>query len=121
MGRGLLTRWLLVAAALVVSACDSSSPVAGYMQDPAAVTRGRRVFAGTCGGYCHKLIPGQTSIPYLFDCKWRRGGSDRAIYATISQGIPNTPMIGFGGKLPGGDDDIWKIIAYLRVNSACGE
>ena len=109
-------------ATLFLHACDGGSPpspVAGYMADPAAVKRGRLVFAGTCGAYCHKLVPGQGGTPFLFDCGWKHGGSDQEIYRTIWDGVPNTQMVGFGGALPGGDDDIWKIIAYLRTNSRC--
>jgi hypothetical protein len=25
-------------------------------------------------------------------------------------------MVGFGSNFPEGEDDLWKIIAYLRVN-----
>jgi mono/diheme cytochrome c family protein len=110
---------------MVLGACDSggpSSPVAGYLNDPAAVKRGKRVFAGTCGAYCHKLIPGSVDdIPYLFDCRWKHGASDQEIFQTIRDGVPDTQMVGFGGALPDGDDDIWKIIAYLRSTAKCGE
>jgi len=111
-----------VAAVMIVGACDGGdtpSPVAGYRDDPAAVTRGKLVFAGTCGAYCHKLSPGQGGIPYLFDCTWKHGGSDQEIYQTIRDGVPDTAMVGFGGALPGGDEDIWKVIAYLRSTAAC--
>ncbi len=109
---------------MVLGACDSDgppSPVAGYLNDPAAVKRGKRVFAGTCGAYCHKLIPGQADIPYLFDCTWKHGTSDQEIFKTIRDGVSDTQMVGFGGALPGGDDDIWKIIAYLRRTAKCSE
>ena len=119
-----MTRWLLAAAVMVLGACDSGgppSPVAGYLNDPAAVKRGKRVFAGTCGAYCHKLNPGQVDIPYLFDCTWKHGASDQEIFKTIRDGVSDTQMVGFGGALPGGDDDIWKIIAYLRKTANCSE
>jgi hypothetical protein len=30
-------------------------------------------------------------------------------------------MVGFGSNFPEGEDDLWKLIAYLRVNQqACG-
>jgi len=120
-----MLRRLFAAAALAcLAACGDdrpSSPVAGYMDDPAAVTRGRQVFAGTCGAYCHKLNPGQGGIPYLFDCTWIHGGTDQEIFATISGGVPGTQMLGFGGALPGGDDDIWKIIAYIRTTAKCSD
>lgn len=111
-------------AALFLRACNSSeppSPVTDYMKDPVAVKRGKRVFAGTCGAYCHKMEPGPGDIPYLFDCTWKHGGSDHEIFRTIRDGVSDSQMIGFGSALPGGEDDIWKIIAYLRVNSPCNK
>jgi len=95
--------------------------VAGYIDDPAAVKRGKRVFAGTCGAYCHKLNPGQGGIPYLFDCTWKHGDSDQEIFKTIRDGVTGTQMVGFGDALPGGNDDIWKIIAYLRSTAKCSK
>lgn len=114
----------LAATMLTVAGCDSGqapSPVAGYRADPAAVKRGKLVFAGTCGAYCHKLQPGQGGIPYLFDCAWKHGGSDQEIFQVIRDGVPDTPMAAFGGALPDGDNDIWKVIAYLRATAACGQ
>ncbi len=113
---------LAAIAAVFLSACDNGgppSPVPGYMADPAAVKRGRRVFTGTCGAYCHKMKPGPGDIPYLFDCAWTHGGSDHDIFRSIRDGVPNTQMIGFGDALPDGEDDIWKIIAYLRTKADC--
>ena len=115
---------LLVAVATVLCACDKSrqqSPAAVYKNDPAAIKRGKLVFAGTCGAYCHKLDPGQGGIPYLFDCAWQHGGSDDEIFETIRDGVPDTQMVGFGGALPDGDDDIWKIIAYIRDTAPCND
>jgi mono/diheme cytochrome c family protein len=109
---------------MALGACDSDreiSPVAGYVADPAAVKRGKQVFAGTCGAYCHKLNPGPGDIPYLFDCTWKHGGSDEDVYRTIRDGVADTQMVGFGDALPGGNDDIWKIIAYLRSTAQCTE
>jgi mono/diheme cytochrome c family protein len=84
------------------------------MTDPVALKRGKAVFTGTCGGYCHGVSPGLRDAPYLFDCIWIHGGSDAEIFATISNGVPKTPMVSFSGKLPEGDDDIWRIISYLK-------
>ena len=35
-------------------------------------------------------------------------------YNTIANGVPKSRMVGFAGKLPDGDEDIWKIIAFLK-------
>jgi len=94
--------------------CNSGSPADKYATDPVALKRAKSVFVGTCSGYCHSSLPGLRDAPYLFDCVWLHGGSDEQIFDTITNGVPDTRMVSFGGKLPEGDDDIWRIISYLK-------
>jgi len=101
------------------SGSPAQSPAARYQNDPAALKRGRLLFTGTCGAYCHPTRPANRDAPYLFDCSWKHGGSDREIFASISKGIPGTRMPAWQGKLPKGDEDIWKVIAYLRAQRSC--
>ena len=86
--------------------------------DPAALKRGKAIFTGTCAGYCHGTSPGPRDAPYLFDCVWNHGGSDAEVFNTISEGVPDTRMVSFGGKLPEGDEDIWRLVAYLKSKRA---
>jgi mono/diheme cytochrome c family protein len=95
----------------------AADPVPDLMKDPAAVQRGKSLFAGTCGAYCHKMQPGPGDAPYLFDCDWLHGGSDQEIFHTITHGVPGTRMVPFGGAIP--DADIWRVIAYLKSASQC--
>ncbi len=97
------------------------SPAAIYEQDPAAVRRGRLLFTGTCGGYCHSTSPGNRDAPYLFDCTWKHGGSDQEVFISIAEGVPDTRMPAWQGKMPEGDDDLWKLVAYLRSKRSCNE
>ena len=90
--------------------------VRGFMADPEAVARGEALFVGTCAGYCHSMTPEETDALFLFDCEWKHGGSDEDIFATVTDGVPNTRMVGFGDNFPEGADDLWKIIAFLRTN-----
>ncbi|MXX76875.1 MAG: hypothetical protein F4210_09140 [Holophagales bacterium] len=112
------------AAADVASAAAepeaASSPVAAYLEDPAAITAGRRMFRAVCTGYCHSTTPGVTKdAPNLFDCAWDHGNTDADLYRVINQGVPDTEMLPFEGKIP--EDTIWKVIAYMRSNSLdCG-
>ncbi len=76
--------------------------------------RGKSVFVGTCTGYCHGVGIEVGDAPNLFDCGWIHGGSNQEIYNTIANGVPNSRMVGFAGRLPDGDEDIWKIIAFLK-------
>ena len=97
---------------------DFVSPADVYMTDPEAVKRGKLLFVGTCAGYCHKLTPGRVDALYLFYCEWKHGRSDQEIFNTVTMGVPNTRMVGFGTGFPEGENDLWKIIAFLRTNSA---
>ena len=115
---------ILLASLFLLAACGEGggnttaepTVVEGFMADPAAVGRGEALFVGTCAGYCHTLTPQNTDALYLFDCQWKNGSSDQDIFDTVTIGVPNTRMVGFGSNFPQGDDDLWKIIAYLRIN-----
>jgi mono/diheme cytochrome c family protein len=103
---------------LILVACGDSrgtvSPADALLADADAVSRGRSLFVGTCAGYCHKLTPERVDAVYLFDCEWKHGGTDREIFNTVVNGVPNTRMVGFGTNFPEGEDDLWRIIAFLK-------
>ena len=107
--------WIVIAAALVLGACGSSStPADAFGTDPEALKRGKALFAGTCAGYCHSPAVDRAA-PYLFDCTWLHGsGTDQEIFRVIADGVPNTAMLGFRGKMPEGDADIWRLVAYIK-------
>lgn len=110
-------RALGLAALCALAACapgEPPSPANALRTDTVALTRGRQLFAGVCAGYCHGLTPGPREAPYLFDCTWLHGEHDTDLYRVISKGVPETPMIAFGGQLPEGEDDIWRLVAYIR-------
>lgn len=112
---------LLVIVSLTGCGENESMPqelavVQTFMQDQEALNRGRGLFIGACAGYCHKTTPEATDAVFLFDCEWKHGSSDQEIFDTVTIGVPNTRMVGFGSNFPEGEDDLWKIIAYLRVN-----
>lgn len=96
---------------------DAVSLADSYIIDPEAVKRGRLLFVGTCAGYCHKLTPERVDALYLFDCEWKHGSSDQEIFNTVTAGVPNTRMLGFGTNFPEGENDLWKIIAFIRMSS----
>ena len=95
---------------------ETGSPADALLSDADAVSRGRSLFVGTCAGYCHKLTPERVDAVYLFDCEWKHGGSDREIFNTVTNGVPNTRMVGFGTNFPEGESDLWRIIAFLKSN-----
>ncbi|MDE0422490.1 MAG: c-type cytochrome [Gammaproteobacteria bacterium] len=106
---------LIVAGALFVSACGPAAPADAFRNDAEAVKRGKALFIGTCAGYCHTTTSGNREAPYLFDGQWVHGGTDQEIFDSIANGIPGTTMIAFQGKLPQGDDDIWRLVAYITT------
>ena len=109
----------LVLTFIVVTCGDTretGSPADALLADADAVSRGRSLFVGTCAGYCHKLTPERVDAVYLFDCEWKHGGSDREIFNTVTNGVPNTRMVGFGTNFPEGESDLWRIIAFLKSN-----
>lgn len=88
--------------------------VEGFMLDPAAVARGDALFEGSCAGFCHTREPTESDALFLFDCDWKHGGTDQEIFDIVTVGVPATRMVGFGSNFPEGDNDLWKIIAFLR-------
>ena len=123
----------LVAAAFAVAshaqtpqpappAADAPGPAPKYVATAEDLTRGKALFTGACGAYCHQANPaagpGQgADAPFLFACEFKHGGSEEEIFQTISKGVPGTRMVAFAGAIP--DDDIRRIVAYLKSASTC--
>jgi cytochrome c oxidase cbb3-type subunit 3 len=81
-----------------------------YENNAYAISEGKRLFQWyNCSG-CHSQGGGGMG-PALIDNIWIYGGSPRNIHDTIVEGRPNG-MPSFGGHVP--DDQIWKIVAYVR-------
>lgn len=89
--------------------------VQGLMADREALARGEALFVGSCAGYCHTLgAEATTDASFLFDCEWKHGGSDQDIFDTVTKGVPETRMVGYGANFPEGEADLWRLIAFLR-------
>lgn len=79
--------------------------------DPATVKAGETLFtAMNCDG-CHAAGGSGWVGPSLADGRWRYGGSDAAVFASIYYGRPKG-MPAFGGKL--GADGVWTLVTYLK-------
>lgn len=109
-----------VALAALLWACGPADPVDRYLTDEEALKRGEAIFVGTCTGYCHVEGASNGDIPNLFDGEWKHGGSNAEIFRTIAQGVPGTQMVAWASALPEGEDDIWKVIAFLRSRGSPG-
>jgi len=119
---------LLIAIFFCLLAFDPSARAEGstdeknpFANDTAAIAFGKTLYEATCTGYCHTTATAHRvgRCPNLFDCEWKHGGTDEEIHHTMSEGVPNTEMVGFKGRLP--DEMLWKITAYLRSASQCKE
>jgi len=110
----------LVGIAVAFGCSAPESPAARHARDPESLKRGKSLFVGTCGAYCHGLRPGHRDAPFLFDCEWKHGGSDQEIFDVIRAGVPQTRMQGFADRLPEGDEDIWRLVAFLKSKANCG-
>lgn len=94
-----------------------------FMADEEALLRGQAIYAGSCANFCHGLTPELAAVEFddtanLFDCQWQYGATDEEIFDIVINGIPGTRMVGFGSNFPEGDDDLWKVIAFLRTNQS---
>lgn len=87
---------------------DPRNPNTG---DPAVIKAGETLFSAmNCDG-CHGAGGSGSVGPSLADGRWRYGGSDAAVFASIYYGRPRG-MPAFGGKL--GIDGVWTLVAYLK-------
>lgn len=110
----------LVVAALTVSAVlvfSAKRPAAASLPQATAPTVSRDVAAGTrlfvaynCGD-CHGAGGSGAMGPSLQDNRWRFGGSDTEIYASIAEGRPEG-MPAWGPKIPRGQ--VLQLVAYVR-------
>jgi cytochrome c oxidase cbb3-type subunit 3 len=87
-----------------------------YEGNAYAVSEGKRLFGWyNCSG-CHSHGGGGMGPP-LMDDQWIYGSEPENIFETISEGRPNG-MPAFGSRL--GNDEIWKLVEYVRSLSALG-
>ncbi|PYR54569.1 MAG: hypothetical protein DMF85_21960, partial [Acidobacteria bacterium] len=71
---------------------------------------GRKLYQGRCG-HCHGQSGEGGRGAVLNAGNFRRGGSDRELFVTIRNGIPNTEMPG-AFNLP--DIEIWRVVGYVQ-------
>jgi cytochrome c oxidase cbb3-type subunit 3 len=85
-----------------------------YEGNAYAVSQGKRLFGWyNCVG-CHAHGGGGMGPP-LMDDEWIYGSEPENVFQTIAHGRPNG-MPAFGSRI--GNDDIWKLVAYVRSMSA---
>jgi putative heme-binding domain-containing protein len=93
---------------------EATNPIQG---DPAAIKEGASLFRANCSP-CHGLNAGGGGRgPSLRSGLWIHGGSDAAIFRTISQGVAGTEMPANAFE----DSETWALVAYLRSVSAASQ
>jgi len=91
-------------------ATEPSHVINGYDENAYAMRQGKIYYENfNCVG-CHFHGGGGIGPP-LMDDKWIYGYEPEQIFATIIQGRPNG-MPSFRNKIP--DDEVWRIVAYVR-------
>ena len=82
--------------------------------DPAAIQIGMGLFRSRCAD-CHGMDARGVRGPDLTEV-WASGRSDPGLFRTLRRGVPGTEMPSVGPRTP--DDEIWKILAYLKTIAA---
>ena len=102
---------LLFGAALArLSAQDHGSITGNPFSTPEDRQAGMKLFRSACAA-CHGLKGGGGGNgPSLITGTFKRGGSDQALFRTITQGVPDTPMVAF----PLDGREVWRLVTYIR-------
>jgi putative heme-binding domain-containing protein len=103
-------RKLLVSLCLfrcLAAPAQKQNPVEG---NTVAIREGESLFRANCSP-CHGFnARGGARGPDLTSGRWIHGGSDKAIFQTISQGVPGTEMPANAFE----EGETWALVAYLR-------
>jgi len=101
---------LLLTALPPLLAQDHGSITGNPFSTPQDRLAGGRAFRAACAA-CHGLDgAGGSNGPSLTTGSFKHGGSDEALFRTITKGIPDTPMAAF--PIDGGE--VWQLIAFIR-------
>lgn len=87
------------------------NPLEGHAD---AIRAGMGLFRVRCAD-CHGMDARGVRSPDLTQV-WASGRTDDGLFRTLRTGIPGTEMPSVGPRTP--DDEIWKILAYLRTLAA---
>ena len=102
---------LLLAGAIFTASAQTSQPKNPLGHAPQVVAEGHTIFNQTCTA-CHGIDGGEGErAPALIGDRRFFRLSEGALYDTIKHGIPGTAMPAL--NIP--DDDIWKIVVFIRA------
>jgi putative heme-binding domain-containing protein len=92
-----------------LAAQDHTNVIRNPFATPDDVAAGERSFRSQCAA-CHGRDASGAAGPSLTTGTFRHGTSDEALFATITKGVPGTPMAAF--RLDG--REVWQLISFLR-------
>lgn len=110
---------LLATMSLAGGILSAQTPQAPAESNPhtgnaAAIQTGMGLFRQRCAD-CHGIDAKGVRGPDLTQV-WASGRTDAGLFRTLRNGISGTEMPSVGPRTP--DDEIWKILAYLRTIAA---
>jgi putative heme-binding domain-containing protein len=103
--------------ALAVQGGVTKNPFEGNVE---AVEEGKVLYSSFCT-FCHGTGGRGAKGPNLTDSNWKWGEADEAFFQTIAQGRPGTQMGAFLTAEKMKEDQIWKVMAYLRSQADYGD
>ena len=107
---------LIALAAPEGTAAQSSAPAkANPFDTSAGIQDGRALFQIHCL-YCHGANGEGGRGADLTSGRYRRGGSDADLFATVRNGIAGTEM----PAVRASDDDVWKMVAFVKSIGSAG-
>lgn len=106
----LLLLTFLLAGLPALDAQDHGSITGNPFSTPEDQAAGALSFKSACAA-CHGLEgAGGSNGPSLTTGTFKHGGSDEALFRTITKGVPDTPMVAF----PLNGREVWQLIAFVR-------
>ncbi|HUR33231.1 MAG TPA: c-type cytochrome, partial [Vicinamibacterales bacterium] len=99
---------------LLVHAQDEPPATNPLAANPDAIQAGMGIFRSRCAD-CHGMDARGVRGPDLTQV-WASGRTDGGLFRTLRRGVPGTEMPSVGPRTS--DDEVWKILAYLRTLAA---
>ncbi|MFN7913853.1 MAG: c-type cytochrome [Vicinamibacterales bacterium] len=116
-------RWLRATLGVAVTCIIGSALLSAQAEPPAlnplagndaAIQAGMGIFRSRCAD-CHGMDARGVRGPDLTQV-WASGRTDAGLFRTLRRGVPGTEMPSVGPRTT--DDEVWKILAYLKTIAA---
>lgn len=103
-------------ALLLASGAQAQEPARAnpYAGNEAAIRTGMGIFRVRCAD-CHGMDARGVRGPDLTQV-WASGRTDEGLFRTLRSGVPGTEMPAIDLRTP--DDEVWKLLAYLKTLAA---